>query len=161
MDAKAKIVTLKMPSRFLSKLPADENEECPICLDGLKDPITTHSCKHRFCMTCVMNTRSDTCPLCRQQMTMVYRDCFSQPFEIKGMGLVASAIHLTNTENEARSVVKHAYKSVDMQQRFSNLLGYYYNILKTDTEVIPESVTVIHCKSNGLNPSVYIVPINI
>ncbi|EHK99290.1 RING/U-box [Glarea lozoyensis ATCC 20868] len=50
----------------------DTDNECPICQETFKDPITTDPCKHTYCKRCLrqwlevtVNGRIRTCPLCR------------------------------------------------------------------------------------------------
>ncbi|XP_006821068.1 uncharacterized protein LOC102806679 [Saccoglossus kowalevskii] len=49
-----------------------KNLECPICLDLLKDPVTTR-CSHQFCRFCITEffkgTSSAPCPLCKKSIT--------------------------------------------------------------------------------------------
>ncbi|XP_070565394.1 LOW QUALITY PROTEIN: breast cancer type 1 susceptibility protein homolog [Ptychodera flava] len=49
-----------------------KNLECPICLDLLKDPVSTR-CDHQFCRFCileVLNKKSSApCPLCKKPIT--------------------------------------------------------------------------------------------
>lgn len=51
------------------------NQECPICIDNVKDPVHLRVCKHIFCKKCIVNWISIckqinvTCPMCKKEMT--------------------------------------------------------------------------------------------
>lgn len=46
--------------------------ECPICFDGLdaNKNIMTTECGHKFHVSCILKTRRDDCPCCRQSMIL-------------------------------------------------------------------------------------------
>jgi hypothetical protein len=47
--------------------PCAEDEECPLCLDPLKNHtcIRTHCCEKIFHLDCYVRGSLDTCPMCR------------------------------------------------------------------------------------------------
>lgn len=49
-----------------------QNEDCPVCLEPLKDalPIRELPCKHCYCETCILQwiKKSPRCPLCNQHV---------------------------------------------------------------------------------------------
>ncbi|XP_078655805.1 uncharacterized protein LOC144902316 [Branchiostoma floridae x Branchiostoma belcheri] len=49
-----------------------KNLECPICLDLLKNPVSTR-CNHQFCRFCILKAltgkQSVSCPLCKEEVT--------------------------------------------------------------------------------------------
>ncbi|TFY52347.1 hypothetical protein EVJ58_g10068 [Rhodofomes roseus] len=49
----------------------EDNEECPICFDILRDPRIT-SCAHMFCLECISTviTRDQKCPMDRRPLTI-------------------------------------------------------------------------------------------
>ena len=59
--------------QILSVLLSSGNEECPICLDELNDPVITH-CAHLYCKPCISSViRTDPrnvakCPMCRRDI---------------------------------------------------------------------------------------------
>lgn len=45
-----------------------EAEECPVCLESVRDPVLLHPCRHLFCRACsyrVLLEGGVRCPLCR------------------------------------------------------------------------------------------------
>lgn len=51
------------------QLYVENQEDCAVCLDTMKDPVITH-CKHVFCRSCisrVINTQHK-CPMCRNEL---------------------------------------------------------------------------------------------
>lgn len=59
----------KLISKLLLVLGSGSDEECAICLDGLKEPVITH-CAHVFCKRCIdaviqSEKPHPHCPLCR------------------------------------------------------------------------------------------------
>ena len=51
------------------QLMIDAQEDCPICMDVLKDPVIT-ACTHTFCFGCIEKTINlqHKCPMCRAQL---------------------------------------------------------------------------------------------
>lgn len=47
-------------------------EECPICLESVKNPYKT-DCKHVFCETCIKQSlnRNNSCPMCRKKSPQI------------------------------------------------------------------------------------------
>ena len=56
---------------FYAQLACDDAEDCPICYEPLKDPLTT-SCKHSFCLICLRDwlETASTCPCCRKKLCL-------------------------------------------------------------------------------------------
>jgi hypothetical protein len=42
----------KLIEKIVAVLNSGSDEECPVCLEGLKTPVITH-CAHLFCRTCI------------------------------------------------------------------------------------------------------------
>ncbi|XP_047134466.1 helicase-like transcription factor isoform X1 [Hydra vulgaris] len=62
---------VKKLQQILSVLLSSGDEECPVCLDSLNQPVITH-CAHLFCKQCiedVIRTDKPKCPLCRKEVT--------------------------------------------------------------------------------------------
>ena len=59
------------------KLYIEQQEECAICYDSLKEPVITH-CKHVFCRGCITKAIhiQHKCPMCRNKLT---EDCLLEP----------------------------------------------------------------------------------
>lgn len=57
---------------------SDEAEECPICLDPLRQGISTLTCFHRFHAECIDHWLGEntTCPMCRQSADCACLRCF-------------------------------------------------------------------------------------
>ena len=78
-----------VPPRNLSRYVSPTgDEECPICLDSLVDPVTLH-CSHRICAQCIdeqLRAVRDgqavawaaSCPLCRSDLTAADHDRIQQ-----------------------------------------------------------------------------------
>jgi hypothetical protein len=64
----------------IKSVPAPAEEECPVCLESMKDAVKWESCTHRFCADCYRRMKwptadleddvdgpppTDSCPLCR------------------------------------------------------------------------------------------------
>jgi SWI/SNF-related matrix-associated actin-dependent regulator of chromatin subfamily A3 len=52
------------------QLVIESQEECPVCMDDLKDPVITH-CKHSFCRGCITQVIQiqKKCPMCRAPLS--------------------------------------------------------------------------------------------
>jgi len=55
----------------LLQVRIDSQDECPICLDNLKDPMIT-ACAHSFCQDCISRVidTQHKCPLCRAELNV-------------------------------------------------------------------------------------------
>ncbi|KAL2256470.1 hypothetical protein VTK26DRAFT_1611 [Humicola hyalothermophila] len=68
------IVPLNAENRALLQqalqLFIESQEECPVCIEPLKDPMITH-CKHVFCRTCITKVIEiqHKCPMCRAELS--------------------------------------------------------------------------------------------
>lgn len=53
----------------LLQIKIDSQEECPICMDTIKEPVIT-ACAHAFCRECIERTieLQHKCPICRGQL---------------------------------------------------------------------------------------------
>lgn len=53
----------------LLQVRIDSQDECPVCLDNLKDPVVT-ACAHSFCRDCIIRVidTQHKCPLCRADL---------------------------------------------------------------------------------------------
>jgi len=51
------------------RLVVESQEECPVCIDTLNDPVITH-CKHVFCRSCITKVVEvqHKCPMCRAEL---------------------------------------------------------------------------------------------
>jgi len=54
---------------MLSKNLLEEYLNCAICLHTMKDPTTTQ-CGHNYCYLCIMESGSNTCPICRSTFSL-------------------------------------------------------------------------------------------
>ena len=54
----------------LLQLRIDSQEDCPVCIDTLRDPVIT-ACAHAFCTDCVEKVIAEQhkCPMCRAELT--------------------------------------------------------------------------------------------
>ncbi|KAK4121600.1 RAD5-like protein [Parathielavia appendiculata] len=52
------------------QLVIESQEECPVCMDPLNDPVITH-CKHVFCRACISKVIEiqHKCPMCRAELS--------------------------------------------------------------------------------------------
>jgi SWI/SNF-related matrix-associated actin-dependent regulator of chromatin subfamily A3 len=52
------------------QLVIESQEECPVCMDPLTDPVITH-CKHFFCRACISKVIEiqHKCPMCRAELS--------------------------------------------------------------------------------------------
>ncbi|KAJ4300622.1 hypothetical protein N0V88_003306 [Collariella sp. IMI 366227] len=52
------------------QLVIESQEECPVCIDPLNDPVITH-CKHFFCRACIFKVIEvqHKCPMCRAELS--------------------------------------------------------------------------------------------
>jgi SWI/SNF-related matrix-associated actin-dependent regulator of chromatin subfamily A3 len=52
------------------QLVIESQEECPVCMEPLADPVITH-CKHFFCRTCISKVIEiqHKCPMCRAELS--------------------------------------------------------------------------------------------
>ena len=57
-------------------LSSTKNNECPICLEKFSDPneIFLLACAHQLHKTCMVQLRTDTCPVCRSRLTNLPKD---------------------------------------------------------------------------------------
>jgi len=55
-----------MPSQFQSEKPQD----CPVCFESLDNENKTLSCGHWVHIDCVIKSKKDCCPLCRQTVKL-------------------------------------------------------------------------------------------
>ena len=53
----------------LLQVQIDSQEDCPVCIDTLKDPIIT-ACAHHFCRDCIVRVieTQHKCPMCRAEL---------------------------------------------------------------------------------------------
>ena len=61
-------------------LSSTKNTECPICLEKFSDPqeIFLLACAHQLHKTCMAQLRTNTCPVCRSQLTNLPKDLNAQ-----------------------------------------------------------------------------------
>ncbi|KAL2129672.1 hypothetical protein VTI74DRAFT_7451 [Chaetomium olivicolor] len=68
------VVELSAENRVLLQqalqLVVESQEECPVCMDPLNDPVITH-CKHFFCRSCITKVIEvqHKCPMCRAELS--------------------------------------------------------------------------------------------
>ncbi|KAK4233595.1 RAD5-like protein [Achaetomium macrosporum] len=68
------VVLLNTENRALLQkalqLVIESQEECPVCMDPLTDPVITH-CKHFFCRACISKVIDiqHKCPMCRAELS--------------------------------------------------------------------------------------------
>ena len=55
-----------MPQHFQEEKPQD----CPVCFESLEKENKTLSCGHWVHMDCIIKSKKDCCPMCRQQVSM-------------------------------------------------------------------------------------------
>ena len=59
-----------MPSKFQSEKPQD----CPVCFESLDNENKTLSCGHWVHKECVIKSKKDCCPLCRQTVELTLEE---------------------------------------------------------------------------------------
>jgi SWI/SNF-related matrix-associated actin-dependent regulator of chromatin subfamily A3 len=59
----------KVALQKMLQLLIESQEECPVCLDSMKDPVIT-KCAHSFCTTCIERVieSQHRCPMCRADL---------------------------------------------------------------------------------------------
>mmetsp|Transcript_6720 Transcript_6720/g.6942 ORF Transcript_6720/g.6942 Transcript_6720/m.6942 type:complete len:460 (+) Transcript_6720:89-1468(+) len=62
-----------MPSATNSAAIVEENDECSICLEKMKEKGEIDSCKHKFCVKCIVKWSKVTnlCPICKKKFNSV------------------------------------------------------------------------------------------
>lgn len=64
---------------FVSKL------KCPICLDVIKNTMTSKECMHRFCSDCIKSSLrlgKKECPLCREKLATIRSLCLDPHIDL-------------------------------------------------------------------------------
>ncbi|CAH1238812.1 BRCA1 [Branchiostoma lanceolatum] len=78
-----------------------KNLECPICLDLLKNPVSTR-CDHQFCRFCILKAltgkQSVSCPLCKAEVT---KRCLSTTLSLQDNTQLQQIIRAVQSVTEA------------------------------------------------------------
>ena len=107
-----------MRKRRVKRVDMDDDDECPICYNEMKKPVTM-SCGHSICVRCFPRCvleRSLSCPLCRQIVYDVSPALRSD---------VTLSVRCTKSQFLGISVANHPY-GVEVIHLNPNDLGYRF-----------------------------------
>ncbi|KAJ9641804.1 hypothetical protein H2199_005017 [Coniosporium tulheliwenetii] len=104
----------------LLQLSIESQDDCPVCLDILKDPVIT-CCAHVFCHACIEQVieHQHKCPLCRASIESTAQ-LVRPAKEIPDSGAAAPVDIKNGDENEATSSKIHALLSILRASRKQN-----------------------------------------
>lgn len=82
----------------------EEENSCSICIEVYKNPVITN-CTHLFCKSCIEahSAKSDSCPLCRQKITLLKAEPLDITALVKknlGLGSTPTALDAIHTPEQ-------------------------------------------------------------
>jgi E3 ubiquitin-protein ligase RNF1/2 len=112
---------------------------CPICLDMLKNTMTTKECLHRFCQDCIitaLRSGNKECPTCRKKLVSK-RSLRPDP----NFDALISKIYPSRDEYEAHQ--ERVLAKLNKQHSNAALTHRYYRyqVVSPRLPVRPESIT--------------------
>lgn len=115
---------------FLSTVASKLDTTCPICLDELKDPVTT-KCNHEFCFACILNLMKYTCPLCRENLCVKYREFVLNKTDLKCFRKALGYVLPQNTKEDAFLKLSGTHECSFVRMKVHQLISVFHaNMLK-------------------------------
>ena len=120
---------------FQSTVAAKTESDCPVCLDELKDPVTT-KCNHEFCFVCIINLKDYICPLCRENLRVKYSNITLNKTDLECFRKALGYVLPNNSKEEALDKLSFVIENTYKKMRIQNLIEMFFEKMSKDFVII-------------------------
>lgn len=117
---------------FVTNVEAKTENTCPVCLDRLKEPVTS-KCNHEFCFVCLINLSQYTCPLCRANLRVTYKDFVLNKNDLHSFSTALHFVHDYQTMEQALAALRSS--RITTHRRIRVIIENFYDNMRNDFKV--------------------------